>query len=75
MQVVVCYDDKSIPTTYAYIGGEHGMWQSLSAVHKHTPKIFNIFEAKHFIELNHNPSTPNIYYTKPVKEIQWMNTY
>jgi len=46
MQFIVCYDRSDIPATFVYIGDIDCAWQSLSAIHKRTPKTFNIFEAK-----------------------------
>ena len=65
MQFIVCYDRSDIPATFAYIGDIDCAYQSLSAIHKRTPKTFNIFEAKQFI--NKQLNTPIKYYIKPVK--------
>jgi len=55
---------------YVYIGDTDYMGQSLSAVYKCTPKLFNVFEAKAIIE-NTKKSHFNqffTYYIKPIEE-------
>jgi len=68
MQVNVYYDSLNTPTiTFTYVGDTDCIRQSSKNVPKRTPKTFNIFEAKQFIQcLIHDTSTK--YYIKPVKE-------
>ncbi len=67
MQFIVCYDRSDIPATFAYIGDIDCAYQSLSAIHKRTPKTFNIFEAKKFIGRLLTDERFK-YYIKPVEE-------